>query len=847
MKKILFFSLLAGMALAGCTNDELVNGSVFGGDNDYIGFVYNSSNMTRGNENLQNSHYEFGVFADNGEKVMDNYLVAWSDGSNVYAPLVTGATTYGDPTSQVDGLSYWFYEGLTPTVGTAYNKADNLQILKFWDKSKDSYKFWAYAPYTSETTAGDNGKQNAKKVEFDKDNNKFTFTSLSSFYTSPVTGKQITTADVEGPTAITPANYDAEMINYNEALYAYNLKAKSAYGSDVDLEFKHINAKVNLKFYSDIKGYDVEIIDVIPSAIAEASHPNIAGAITAANGIQLSPSTTVQSWIGMNSVQPKKLPTYYSSATVSAVANGTAENITVANEDAGRVNYNLVFGLPTGNIGTDKETATKSPTTLYVLPNVTAVTGGTYITPGNTFSDEWKSEELAAADKTKYEITTWNGGTASTSVADSTGYTLHLSYTLKPKDGSANITIYDARVFVPASACKWAGGYAYTYVFKITKNTNGTTDPLNEGDPYTKTGGSGTTADPYKYSEPYVDVSDPRVPSDPSLIPIVFDGVTVVDYEAADGGEYALTDNSLDWALEQALNSITKIYSKQGGSGSAIWGAKGGSGTDALPYTFTLATQTSDYIAYTGDVNNNNAFKDLQAFSQALFNQQDIATIEYKGTIYKRSHTTTPPSWYPEGGGLSLEATIATDIFDADNIYLASPASKTTDKIKLNHNNPAVDVPLYVTLTVTTTNDENVDETAVKKAVANFTVNSHMGTPATYAADAVTIKAYASDFKWSQYPEMNASINVNENNVYRDLNNFLALLNAKGVTSITYDGTTYTTFDTTDQEWQKDDKVLTSEIARTVFASVAPNFTAGTYSATITVGSTAITLEVTLE
>ena len=65
MKKILFFSLLAGMALAGCTNDELVNGSVFGGDSDYIRFTYNSSNMTRA-EKLQSTHYEFGVYAAAG-------------------------------------------------------------------------------------------------------------------------------------------------------------------------------------------------------------------------------------------------------------------------------------------------------------------------------------------------------------------------------------------------------------------------------------------------------------------------------------------------------------------------------------------------------------------------------------------------------------------------------------------------------------------------------------------------------------------------------------------------------------------------------------------------------------
>lgn len=56
-------------------------------------------------------------------------------------------------------------------------------------------------------------------------------------------------------------------------------------------------------------------------------------------------------------------------------------------------------------------------------------------------------------------------------------------YTLKALDGSETIKVSGATAAIPAAFCKWNPNTTYTYLFKISDNTNGKTDPSqpNEG------------------------------------------------------------------------------------------------------------------------------------------------------------------------------------------------------------------------------------------------------------------------------------------------------------------------------------------------------------------------------
>ena len=85
----------------------------------------------------------------------------------------------------------------------------------------------------------------------------------------------------------------------------------------------------------------------------------------------------------------------------------------------------------------------------------------------------------------------------------SCGLTFRVSFVLTSTTGE-EITVSNAGVFVDAANCVWEAGKNYTYVFKITKNANGST---------------GT-------NDPKVDPN----PGDQALYPIVFDGITVSDW-----------------------------------------------------------------------------------------------------------------------------------------------------------------------------------------------------------------------------------------------------------------------------------------------------------------------------
>ena len=502
MKKQFLFLAVGAMVIASCTNDEFMDDSMPNQQTskEYLDFNVKVGNPTRATAQDAN-HYEFGVFALKGSKqsdpststVMDNYLVAWG-GNALYSALADKGTTFGDAAQSADGLSLWFYENLSPTNKTAYTMPDNTQVLKFWDKSIDHTYFYAYAPYASKS---ENSAVNPDKVVYTE--NTLTFGGLSAFYTSPAatTSKhQVITANTASASA-SGMDYDKEMINYNEGLYAFNDVSKGNYGKDVTLNFAHINARLNIAFYHTVPGYDIEITEMVPDEITITGSTSANKTTKVQNGIVLTPATEAQAF-AIAQTAKSDLPEYYEKATVKVSNIDGTPTINVGADGDATVSSNLYFQKTSGNVATSgSSSATKSATTLYVLPNYS---GSSYITN--------------ATD------------------ASVTGYTLHVSYKLKPKDGSAAVQVYDARVFVPAEKCRWEAGKAYTYIFKITDASTGTTDP-------TKIDPDPDKQDPTD-QEPWVDPDDNRVDTDPALMPIVFDNLIVTDYDVT--SQYVVPD-----------------------------------------------------------------------------------------------------------------------------------------------------------------------------------------------------------------------------------------------------------------------------------------------------------------
>lgn len=457
MKKLVFMTMAAAV-LFSCSSDDLVDKSVANGEIP-IAFTIEKKNITRGTQNLEaTGHYNFGVWAykykeagASSQQVMDNYLVGYSDNSNKGYDH-SGSTTYADnPGSVNDHKSPWFYEhlgtseynyngtaGFYKTGDNRYMSANANQYLRYWDLAFATTNFYAYAPYRS---AG---------VTFDEENKKITVAH---------------TAQVAG--------YDDASLQ--EFIYA-GTTAKNSDLQDVKLAFKHLGAQVNLRFYEDVRGYKVQIIDVT----------------TDGSGIQATPATMKETTTPTGTVKTYATAAYYTDcgATIdySTVDTPTA---TVNHTGATTTKDNLKFAIPNKTVLKD-----------HLAEYTANVTGEKhYIVPEKV--DDAAVQDYAVSPTIYYPVA---------QPADSeVGFTFHVSYKLIAEDNGEVVVVNDARVYVPASdattsIAAWQPNTKYTYTFKIIAGSTGSTDPA------------------------YTEVTNPDVPGTPTTYPIVFDGATIEDY-----------------------------------------------------------------------------------------------------------------------------------------------------------------------------------------------------------------------------------------------------------------------------------------------------------------------------
>lgn len=465
MKKYFYLTVLSAL-VAGCTSDGIIeqlpetpNTQNEGAETDMpMGFVVSSKNMTRATMLQDVGIYNFGVFAykssETSYSVMDNYLVGYMNTAKKAGYYMTkeNQTTLGDGSGTTSGESMWAYEKMGNTEydytgGDGYYRKDdkryisnnNKQYLKYWDNAADNTMFYAYTPYVN------------------KD-----FTSIA------------VTFDNSTKTLDIPSGAINDGYNNNtdyEFMYAATQVNKADYGKDVSLQFKHMTAKINIKFYEDLEGYDVRVINL----------SNSYGGVYAVPSIKSAAGTYSRG-------------TYYKSTGAKLVFNGTTAELSqvgAVEHDVTKASELLMFAAPeVQKIATTSVEATPSPTSYYGIPKSDA-TGG---------------------------------------------LTFHVSYELTSDTGE-RITINNATAYVPANMCNWQPNSHYTYIFKITKNSNGTTE-----------------------DNPVVDPTDPDVPAKAALLPIVFDNCTIEEWTEVDGGDINVSDAN------------TKYYSISLNQGNVIKG-----------------------------------------------------------------------------------------------------------------------------------------------------------------------------------------------------------------------------------------------------------------------------------
>lgn len=443
MKKALFFAAVAA-AMTACTSDVDLGMQQANQENadNAIGFQVLNKNMSRASFLQNEDHFNFGVWAykstDDTHAIMADYLVGYMDNANH-----KGYKFDNDPQSTL-ASSQWAYEklGTTQYVLTSnlpgesyytttgdeakrYLSNNAKQWLRYWDKSAATTNFYAYAPYVNKTYTGTTG------VTYDNGAHKMTF-----------------------PSGSIVAGYDDR--DKYEFLFAGKQVASGAYGNEVELAFRHLNAKVRITFYEVIDGYSVTMKSLKEGTYNFISAvPAIKGAPTYTKGDVWK---TAGATITFNS--PK-----YESADATFSFNGT-----------------------------------RYPDTEYLKFNVPTAS------PIATTSSEATANPLNYSSTVYYAIPKSNN----------TGLTFHVSFELK-SETDETILVKNATVHVDKDNCNWEANKVYTYVFKITKKSSGTTE-----------------------DDPSIDPSDPTPSTSDALFPIIFDNCSVEDWAAATETEHPI-------------------------------------------------------------------------------------------------------------------------------------------------------------------------------------------------------------------------------------------------------------------------------------------------------------------
>ena len=255
--------------------------------------------------------------------------------------------------------------------------------------------------------------------------------------------------------------------------------AKADYDKTVNFTFRNVATLLRVGFYETIPGYRVQIDKFYIDDDATAAVTSFAamkdaktdGFYASLQNVKGSTDQTVN-------------VTYYDNS------DPTIENRAKLTNPTGGYNYALKLGSGASIIGTDLGTTASSPT--WVNSEYTSV-----------FPFEDNTNPLL----------------------------LKLDFTMYAEDGSPDVIhVRGARAVVPAQYMKWKSNFAYTYIFKISDKTNGTTGNVDAND----------------------DPTDPE-----GLMPITFDAIV---YDVTEEQQQTISSVSTNSITTYAEGAIVNEY-----------------------------------------------------------------------------------------------------------------------------------------------------------------------------------------------------------------------------------------------------------------------------------------------
>ena len=438
MKKVyLILAATVGMTLASCTTNDYVGDETnvtTAVDDGSIKFGFDVQNSTRADiyggaaaTLLGNNFYVTGTKGTEGENnpseslVFDNYLVSYT------------ANTAGTTESNT---ANWEYVGVTPGTGNWANWVKtgsySAQTIKYWDYSTSQYDFLAFSTGTkkavSKTNLSDSG-------EGQIGNDEIGVTAMK--YGTGLASKAV------AYTFYVPTLEAIRQVYVTDLVTVGN----SNYGKEVTLRFKNLGSKVRVALYETIPGYsvkDVKFYQVDGGIETDFTSTSIAA--------QKSDNATLISADNHGLPTRGRIDVYFPNVGSLTIHKDAQDYNKVAGTvspiDAGSVKYKGFGELSNFAAKEDKE---ETGTTAKYL-------GRTL--PTATFAGE--------SSANYYEVMF--------PVSSSAALTLRVDYTLVSTDGSEEeIKVYGAKAVVPSTYTKWEPNYAYTYIFKISDNTNGWT------------------------------------------------------------------------------------------------------------------------------------------------------------------------------------------------------------------------------------------------------------------------------------------------------------------------------------------------------------------------------------
>lgn len=433
MKKYLYFSI-AALALVSCSDDEYIGQGAGTGQKENLGNAIMFQSSTKGLTRADHVGLDAASMLN-----LQFYVGGWKGGdlSSVNSVVTTtvfdhykvewGVNSAGTTESNT---SDWEYVG----KGPGYNATVSEQSIKYWDYSVGQYDFIAYSPSTATVITTGTPAEGEVLV-----------TPFTPSTATEATGGAYT---VTGATADLAKFYIADLVTAYNSANTKKIDGKPLMGEEVKLTFRNLTSKVRIGLYETVPGYSIRDVKFYAKDGTTSNTPSETATLyTSGNNIYSSGTYTIYyPTVDKNMNDDGKQPTDYNKAHVAFApdASGSASTVTFGDGSA-KLTY------------TRDQVSTKEDGT----PKYLGITSNeaTYIT----------------ADKADAYTTVLPNESA-------TALTLYVDYTLVSNDGSKEtITVYGAKAVVPAQYCQWKSNYAYTYLFKISDNTNGQTQELGKG------------------------------------------------------------------------------------------------------------------------------------------------------------------------------------------------------------------------------------------------------------------------------------------------------------------------------------------------------------------------------